>query len=62
MRLPFIFVGLIWSDCAAVGADMAVAFLETLAGKEFAEFSRIGLELNASSEEDDQFAAVYGLI
>lgn len=41
--------------------DMAVAFLEVLVGKEFAEFNRVGLELSAKDQEDDEFAAIYGL-
>lgn len=41
---------------------MAVAFLEVLAGKEFAESNRAALELGARSQEDDEFAAVHGLI
>jgi hypothetical protein len=42
--------------------DMAVAFLEVLAGKEFAEFTRVGIELGAKNEGDDEFAAVHGLL
>lgn len=44
-----------------VGMDMAVAFLEVLAGKEFTEFNRVGLELSARNQEDDEFAAIHGL-
>ena len=42
--------------------DMAAAFVEVLAGKEFAEFTRVGLELDAKSKEDDIFAVVHGLL
>lgn len=45
-----------------IGTDMAVAFLEVLAGKEFAEFSRVGLEVATRNQGDDEFAAVYGLV
>lgn len=41
---------------------MAVAFLEVLAGKDFAEFTRVGLELGARGQEEDEFAATYGLV
>ena len=41
---------------------MAVAFLEVLAGKEFAEFNRAGLELGVRNQEDDEFAEVHGLV
>ena len=41
---------------------MAVAFLEVLVGKEFAESSRVGLELSARGQEDDEFAAIHGLV
>lgn len=41
---------------------MAVAFLEVIAGKEFSEFNRAGLELGARNREDDEFAAVHGLV
>jgi len=41
---------------------MANAFLEFLAGKEFAEFVRAGIELGVRNQEDDEFAEVHGLI
>ena len=42
--------------------DMANAFLEFLAGKEFAAFIRSGIELGVRNSEDDEFAAVHGLV
>lgn len=41
---------------------MASAFLEFLAGKEFAEFVRAGIELGVRNREDDEFAALHGLV
>ena len=45
-----------------LGMDMANAFLEFLAGKEFAAFIRSGIELGVRNSEDDEFAAVHGLV
>lgn len=42
--------------------DMANAFLIHLLGEETAEFIRGVIELSARNQDDDEFAAYYGLI
>jgi hypothetical protein len=42
--------------------DMANAFLELLAGKEFAALVRGGIELGIRNQEDDEFAELHGLV
>lgn len=44
------------------GMDMASAWMEHVAGKEFAATARAGMELSAKEEGDDEFAAVFGLV
>ncbi|KAK7434062.1 hypothetical protein VKT23_020388 [Stygiomarasmius scandens] len=52
----------IWtSSGVTAGQDLGGAFLEFLAGKELADIFRNMLELSRKDEEDDEFAAVYGL-
>ena len=41
---------------------MANAFLEFLAGKEFAACVRARIELGVRNQEDDEFAEVHGLV
>ena len=41
---------------------MANAFVEFLAGKEFATFNRVGIELGVRNQEDDEFAELHGLV
>ena len=41
---------------------MAYAFLVLLAGKEYAELNRAVMEFGVRDEEDDEFAAVHGLV
>lgn len=47
---------------AILGMDMASAFVEFLAGKEFAGFVRAGIELGVKNQEDDEFAELHGLV
>ena len=47
---------------ATLGMDMANAFVEFLAGKEFAAFNRAGLEFSVRNQEDDEFAEIHGLV
>jgi len=62
-RARWVVDGNIWtSSGVSAGADMAIAFLEALAGKEFAEFNRTGLELGARKQDDDEFAVIHGLV
>ncbi|KAG8721476.1 hypothetical protein FRC09_007843 [Ceratobasidium sp. 395] len=55
--------GNIWtSSGVTAGQDMAFEFLKLVAGEEFATFSKNVIELRATDADDDEFAAVYGLI
>ena len=49
-------------DGAILGIDMASAFLEFLAGKDYATSARIGLELIPNAQDDDPFAKIHGLV
>lgn len=46
---------------SGLGADMANAWLEHLVGPELAERIRGVVELSAGREDDDEWAAYYGL-
>ncbi|KAJ7076465.1 class I glutamine amidotransferase-like protein [Mycena belliarum] len=55
--------GNVWtSSGVAAGSDMALAFVEHLAGREVARFIRGGIEIPEVTEEDDPFAAFHGLV
>ncbi|KAF9648219.1 class I glutamine amidotransferase-like protein [Thelephora ganbajun] len=55
--------GNIWtSSGVTAGIDMSSAFLEFLAGKEFAAFVRGRIELGVRNREDDEFAELHGLV
>jgi len=41
---------------------MANAFVEFLAGKEFAAFNRAGLEFSVRNQDEDEFAELHGLV
>lgn len=41
--------------------DMAAGFLEYFVSKEWANEARVAIELSTRSEDDDEFAAHYGL-
>ena len=42
--------------------DMANAFVEFLADKEFATLIRTRIELGVRNQEDDEFAEIHGLV
>ncbi|TDL26224.1 class I glutamine amidotransferase-like protein [Rickenella mellea] len=55
--------GNIWTSSGVVaGLDMANAFLIHLVGEDMARIVRERVELRASSQDDDEFAEVHGLI
>lgn len=45
-----------------LGMDMASAWMEHVAGKDFTANARSVLELSAKEEGDDEFAGVFGLV
>lgn len=44
------------------GMDMTAAFVEHLSGKEVSEFIRARIELSCRDQDNDEFAAVHGLV
>ncbi|KAJ7076468.1 hypothetical protein B0H15DRAFT_790496 [Mycena belliarum] len=53
----------VWtSSGVAAGSDMALAFVEHLAGREVARFIRGGIEIPEVTEQDDPFATFHGLV
>ncbi|KAJ7798947.1 class I glutamine amidotransferase-like protein [Mycena olivaceomarginata] len=55
--------GKVWtSSGVAAGSDMALAFVEHLAGAKVARHIRGGFEIPERTEKDDPFAAFHGLI
>ncbi|KAJ7076479.1 class I glutamine amidotransferase-like protein [Mycena belliarum] len=55
--------GNVWtSSGVAAGSDMALAFVEHLAGREVARFIRGGIEIPEVTEQDDPFATFHGLV
>ncbi|KAJ7677604.1 class I glutamine amidotransferase-like protein [Mycena rosella] len=55
--------GNVWtSSGVAAGSDMALAFVEHLAGAKIARFIRGTIEIPEVTEKDDPFAAFHGLV
>ncbi|KZP14558.1 class I glutamine amidotransferase-like protein [Athelia psychrophila] len=55
--------GKFWtSSGVTAGADMAIAFVEHLAGPVIARRIRVGVEMSENTQEDDPFAAIHGLV
>ncbi|KAK7021649.1 DJ-1 protein-PfpI domain-containing protein [Favolaschia claudopus] len=55
--------GNLWtSSGVSAGTDMAIAFLEHLAGERAAKFTRGFIEIREAPQDDDPFAEVHGLV
>ncbi|KAH7337669.1 putative ThiJ/DJ-1 [Rhizoctonia solani] len=55
--------GKFWtSSGVTAGQDMAYEFLKVVVGPEFALAAKNAVELRATSEDDDEFADVFGLV
>ncbi|KAL1708480.1 class I glutamine amidotransferase-like protein [Schizophyllum commune] len=62
-RARWVVDGKFWtSSGVTAGMDMANAFVAQLAGDPAAKMIQMGLEMRAKDQDDDEFAAIHGLV